>query len=186
MAFNSNLFQSKFADSINALRGAENITRSELLALSRSTLEALHSEDNPINGDIRFINEVISVLTPVNKKAACLFFRKFTGFQFDGIAKQFVKKNKKVYEGVKAKAIDFLADPMNNIWTWAERNIEMEERTFDLNKSVDSLVKRATKGLDGEALNAQHLNILKAVLDSGISADILIEFMDTIGLVEAK
>ncbi len=185
MAFNSNLFQSKFADSIVALRGAENITRSELLALSRSTLEALHSPDNPINGDIRFINEVISVLTPVNKKVACLFFRAFTGFQYDGVAMQFTKKNKKTYDEVQALAGDFLDDPLNNIWTWAERNIEVEAKAFDLNKSVDTLMKRATKGLDGEALNAQHLNILKAVMDSGISASVLIEFMDTIGLVEA-
>jgi hypothetical protein len=184
MAFNSNVFQSKFADSIKALRGAEAITRSELLALSRSTLEALHSPDNPINGDIKFVNEVISVLTPVNKKVACLFFRAFTGFQFDGVAMQFTKKNKKVYDDVQALAGDFLDDPLNNIWTWAERNIEVEVKAFDLQKSVDSLMKRATKDLEGEALTVQHLNVLKAVLDAGISADTLIEFMNTIGLVE--
>jgi hypothetical protein len=171
--FDKKVFDVAFKRSVKALTGAEKVTRSELLTLSRSVLEALHA-----TGDIAYVNNVIKVLTPVNRKVAVLYFKAFSGFSYSEEEMQFSKKDKKNYDAAVLKCIDFLDDPLNNIWSWAERNIDVEPKAFDINASMGIVMKKALKN------NLSHMDILKAVLANGISTDDLIELMSTLDDVE--
>lgn len=165
-------FQAQFNVSLYNLTGAEKITRSELMSLSRSVLVALHEVE-----DIGYVNRILEVLTPVNKKVAIEYFRAWTGFRFDDKSKTFIKKDKKRYDEIKQECIKFLDDPLNNIWSWAERNIDIEPKEFDsarLKKSAESLLKKA------ENNGFKKSDVLKAMMESGITLDELVEFMSTI------
>lgn len=175
-AFNKQEFEGRFDQSINSLQKAEKTTRTELLSLSRSVLEATHA-----TGDIGYVNRILAVLTPVNRKVAIEYFKAFTGFRFDAEAKQFTKKNKKQYEEAQQACADFLEDPLNNIWSWAERNIEIESKEFDqerLNKTVESLLKKADKN------GFKPADVLKAMMQHGVTVDTLVDFMGTIEGIE--
>jgi hypothetical protein len=169
-------FQARFNVALNDLRGAEKITRSTLMELSRSVLQVVHETQ-----DIGYANRILEVLTPVNKKVAIAFFREFTGFKFSEKDSIFFKKDKKNYEEVKAKALEWLDDPLNNIWSWADRNIEVETKEFDaarLQKQAESLLKKA------ENNGFKKKDVLAAIMASGVTVDELVEFMQTLPDVE--
>lgn len=168
-AFNRVAFEAAFNESLEAIRNSEQITKRELRALSRTVLEATHA-----TGDILFVNNLVAVLTPVNKKVANLYFKEFTGFTFDEATMRFTKKSKKRYEQAALSSVEFLADPLNNIWSWAERNVEVEKKDFDLEqvtKAFQTFVKKAMKE------NLTQKDVLKAVLKAGVEADTIIELM---------
>lgn len=173
-----NQFIAKFEQSLEALAKSEKVTRSELLALSRSTLEALHSDVEGIRGDIGYVNRLLGVLTPMNRKTAILYFKEFTGFKFDEAKLEFTGKDKKHYEEKKAQCLEFLADPLNNVWSWAERNVEVEKKAFDINKKAEQFLKQADKE------GFKKVDVLKAIMAAGVSVDELIEFMGTVEGVE--
>jgi ubiquinone biosynthesis protein UbiJ len=167
--FNREMFAVAFAASIDALAQSEHVTKRELMHLSRSVLEATHE-----TGDIQYVNKLIAILTPVNKKVAIVFFRHFTGFSFDDKLAMFTKKSKKRYAEAFVQYVQFLADPHNNIWTWAARNIEIEQKEFDLKKVTD-YVRNAMK-------KAPQVDIMKAVIAAGITAETIIAIMGEVGL----
>jgi hypothetical protein len=171
--FNRLQFEINFTASIDALQQSENVTKRELKVLSRSVLEAHHS-----TGDIVFINKLVSVLTPVNKKVAIIFFKAFSGFQWDDQNKVFTKKSKKGYDKAHTAYVEFMADPNNNIWSWAERNVEVEPKPFDVSK-VTTFIKSALK-------KAEQRDVLKAVLDGGIDADTLFALIEELGMAEVN
>jgi hypothetical protein len=173
-----------YAASLAALAGAEKITRAELSTLSRITLEALHTEveGNKVYGDIRIINDILPALTPVNRQVVIEFFKEFSGFSFDGKNNRFTSKDKKNYDAAVALSEDFLEDPLNNLWTWANRNVEVTKKEFNISQSMGALLKKAhNKGVSNN-------DILKAVMSNGLSVDDLIAFMGTIegGELEVK
>ena len=169
--FDSKAYQAQFDAAIEKLTGAEKITKAILLDLSRSVLVALH-----VTEDIGNVNRLVAALTPVNRKVAILYFQEFTGFKGgkDGL---FTSKDKKNYEEVKAKAVAFLEDPLNNIWSWADRAVEIEKKDFDIErmkKQAAALVKK---------VNDNHLSqvdLLKAMLDNGLTVEALLSLMDVV------
>lgn len=167
--FNKEEFESAYAKAIKALKASEKITREHLQSLSRSVLEVIH---NPLCGDIAYVNRLLEVLTPVNRKVAVLYFQEFTGFNCDkGV---FTTKNKKAYVEHAAKAQKFLEDPMNNIWSWAGREIDVEKKEFDLDrlkKMTETLVKKADKA------GIQQIEILRAVMSAGVKIETILEMM---------
>lgn len=162
--FNKEKFESAFAVSVEALRVSERTTKAELMALSRLVLEAVHATEN-----IAYVNDLLAVLTPMNKQTAELYFAEFSGFHmWEG---KFSKKDKKNYDAVKQKALEFLADPLNNIWTWATRNVKVEPKEFDLSKvtkSMETFMKKADKE------NMSQADVLRAVFKAGFKLDALI------------
>lgn len=169
--FDKQAFNTLFDRAIESLQGAEKITKAVLLDLSRSVLEALH-----VTEDIGYVNRVVAVLTPVNRKVAILYFQEMSGFKGgkDGV---FTTKDKKNYEEVKAKAELFLEDPLNNIWTWAAREIEIEKKEFDLErmkKQAAALVKKVNDN------QLSQVDLLKAMLDNGLTVDSLVALMDAV------
>lgn len=179
--FDLKTFPAVYAASIAALSGAEKITRTELSTLSRITLEALHTEaeGNSAYGDIRIINDILPILTPINRQAVTEFFKEFSGFSFDGKNNRFTSKDKKNYDAAVALSYEFLEDPLNNLWTWAGRHLnEITKKEFNISQSMGTLLKKAhNKGVSNN-------EILKAVMSNGLSVDDLITFMGTIEGIE--
>lgn len=161
-------FEALFVEAINKLAGAERITKELLKALSRSVLEAHHATEN-----VAYINQLIPVLTPMNRKVVVLFFKEFSGFQWDDENKRFTKKSKKKYDAAHATSMEFLADPHNNIWTWAERNVEVEKKPAPgvLEKVALFMTEIMPKA---EKAGIEQADVLKAIFASGIKADAII------------
>ena len=177
MAFNANAFVSTFDQVLENLRGAEKITKATLQTLSRDLLELLHTK-NPKQGDIGYINRTIAVLTPVNRKVFIEFNKEFTGFILAKAGHMFEKKSKKHYDDVAIKALTWLEDPMNNIWSWADRNIDVVAKEFTLDavkKSMETLFKKAEKH------EINRVDVIATILGAGISIEELVQAMDKIG-----
>ena len=78
MAFDKKVFEKDFKTRIGNLAKAEASVRAELNVLSRGVLEAVHATEQ-----IGYVNQLLAVLTPVNRKAAVVFFKHFAGFHHD-------------------------------------------------------------------------------------------------------
>lgn len=167
--FNKEAFVADFATRIESLRGAERIVKAELLVLSRSVLEALH-----VTQDIVYVNDLIKALTPVNRKVAILYFQEFSGFQFSQEKQEFTKKDKKIYDEAVAKSNDFLDDPLNNIWSWAARNVEIEAKEFTLERMKKQFESTLKKAKDNQFTELQ---VVETFLEAGLSFDTLIALM---------
>jgi len=178
MAFNKDKFDRaafdvSFGEAIESIKGAEEITRREVRALSRSVLSALHITEN-----VGYLNKFLEVLTPVNRKAMVIYFQAFTGFHYDSKGEVFTKKNKPAYDEACAKAEKFLDDPMNNFWSYAQREIKVEGKEFSMDavtKGVEGFLKKAAKN------NFSEVDVMRAILKGGISADTIIAIMDDLG-----
>lgn len=176
MEFNREEFNVAFVKALGKLARAEKVTRETLKDLSREILTAIHA-----TGDIGYANRLLPVLTPVNKKVAILFLKHFTGFRFDDESLLFTKKNQKKYDEAHAAHVVFLEDPNNNIWSWAERHIDVEEKPFDVKTVTSTIIKAIKKTNDQKA-------VMKAVLAGGITVDTIIALMQEMDefVVEVK
>lgn len=176
--FNKVAFDGAFNVKLNDLRSAERVTRAVLMDLSRDVWAAFHTTE-----DVSYINRILEVLTPVNRRVAIEFFKEFSGFNYDEKKGEFSRKDKKHYEDKKAAIIAWLEDPLNNLWTWAERNIDIEPKDFDadrLKKSVSQLMQKADKN------GFKKADVLKAMLEAGLTVDELIAFMGSLDGVELE
>lgn len=156
-------FTAAFNQALDAVRAAEQVTKAELKVLSRDLLTVLHAKGGEMEGDIQFINALLGVLTPVNRKVGILFFKTFSGFNYSDDTNTFTKKNKKHYEEAREAAGNLLADPNQNIWTWADREVNIEQKPFDL-KDVTMFIGKALK-----KTNNDQVAILRAVFSAGIT-----------------
>ena len=126
MAFDRKAFEGKFNAGIKVLAKGENEVRAQLNVLSRTVLEAVHATEN-----IGYVNKLIEVLTPINRKAAVVFFKHFAGFHYDDATHAFTKKSKKRYDQAQKDTLAFLEDPNNNLFSWANRHVQVEQKPFD-------------------------------------------------------
>ena len=175
-AFNRGQFETAFASVLDSLAQAESITRRELRDVSRSILTAIHCTE-----DSAFLNRLIGVLTPVNKRTMVLFLKHFSGFHYDEKIEMFTKKNKPTYEKAAIAASEFLAEPHNNIWTWAEKHVEVEAKEFSvdtLTKYVESFLKKAAKN------DVSQADVFRAILKAGLTMDTVLDMMDELGYAE--
>ena len=136
--------------------------------MSRDVLEAHHE-----TGDVAYINGLLGVLTPINRKVCVLFYKEFSGHlcNEEGV---FGKKDKKRYDEAYKKSLDGLEDPHFNVFSWAERNVEVERKPFTLGKlqqQMGSLVKKA------EENKISHADIIRAMFANGIEIG---EFMKVV------
>ena len=168
-------FMVSFAAQLAELSAAERITKEKLKDMSRSLLGALVGApdyDALLLGDIQFINSVIPILTPMNKKTFVLFMQEFSGFNHEVETCVFTTKVQRDKVKIKERTLAFLEDPHNNIWTWAEKNVKVEKKAFKL-EQVTKIIEKAREATEGndEA-------ILLAVLDGGISIESLVLVME--------
>lgn len=172
MAFDKQAFGQQFIKALAAVMESEKITKNTLTWLSRDILEAVHE-----TGDVAYMNQLLAVLTPMNRKVCVLFFKTFTGYSYDEGTALFTKKSKKRYDKAHAMFVAFMEDPLNNIWTWASRNIEVEQKPF----GEDNLVKYLTSARNKLQGKMSDADILRAVFKAGVSAEAVIEIMDELG-----
>lgn len=164
--FALNTFVASFDRNVLRIQRAEKITRALVSDMSRDVLFAVHE-----TGDISYINKLMAVLTPMNKRTFALFGKEFTGFVFDDTTNTFTKKSKKEYDGAKNRSMTALEDPHFNLWTWSDKNVKLEAAPLDLSKVtqfIKQTLKRAAKeGIDQSA-------VIEAVFAAGMDADALI------------
>lgn len=177
-AFNRGSFEVAFAQTLDALGQAESITRRELRDVSRSILTAIHCTE-----DSAFLNRLIGVLTPANKKVMVEFLKHFSGFHYDDKVMLFTKKNKPTYEKAAQLSEEFLSEPHNNVWTWADRNLRTErvETPYDVSL-ITHYMKKAMEKATSSGISQK--DVFKAVLASGISVDAMIDMLDELGYAE--
>lgn len=176
--FDKKAFDVQFDKAIETLTESEKVTKAVFRDLSRSSLEALF-----VTEDIAYVNRVIHALTPVNKKVAIEYYKALTGFSFSQEHGAFGKKDKKRFEAKKKEALEFLADPHNNIWTWAEVNIDLQPKQFDINqigKYFTSALKRAEKN------GYSDVDVIAQVFASGIDVDAIYKAMEKLVPVEKQ
>lgn len=191
MAFMSReQFNAVFNAAIAELAAAEKVTKAVLSSMSRDLLLALHAPeaDGSPRGDVTFINQLLAVLTPVNKRAAIAFFKEFSGFHFDARNPKtgegtdlFTKKDRKAYAEAEKRAADRLEDPHFNIWTWADQHLKIEKK-YDI-KSLTKAVEKALDQTDGD-----QVAVLKAVFAAGITTKaveiLLMQMAEEVAAVE--
>jgi predicted RecB family nuclease len=166
-------FDKIFTGALLRLKRSEMITRQSLMVLSRTVLEAHHATE-----DVGYVNRLIEVLTPVNRKVAVLYFTHFGGFHYDESLARFTKKSGKRYDEADKLSTIFLEDPLNNIWSWATRNIEIQKKDFELAQVtayMGNVLKKAAKAGVSQA------DLLRAVLKAGIQPDALVAMLDDLG-----
>jgi hypothetical protein len=176
--FNRDSFTASFPKTLTRLERAEKLSKDVLMPLSRDLLFMLHTDDKN-QGDIGYINRTIAVLSPANKKVFVLFMREFTGFILNDDATMFMKKSKKHYDVVKAGALAWLADPLNNYFSWVGRQkIESTPVVFD--KAF--IVASTRKMLDKAAKNGMsHVDVLAAMFEGGLVIEDLLAVVDKLG-----
>lgn len=175
--FNRESFLASFVVSLEALQQSESTTKRELRALSRTVLEYIVE-----TSDIGPVNRLLLVLTPVNRKVAFKYFEHFSGFVANEEATQFKGKSKKRWDNCVKEAKEFLADPHNNIWTWADRNIEITTKEFDIAQVTDAFKKFVKKA---QKVNLTQKDVLKAVLSSGVELETILALMTEMYDVDA-
>lgn len=157
---------------LDAIANAEKITRHELGHLSREAL--VYVTDTQ---DIDFINRLLGVLTPVNKRVAILYFSHFLPWEqekdTDDKFQRFGKKmlGEKKLAKRKAAMNDWLADEANNIWSWAADNVSVD-KVPDYKARVTSSIKAALAGNTDKGVEpVSPLELLVAIFDGGFKLD---------------
>lgn len=187
MAFDKKVFDKEFNTRLGKLGKAESSVRAELNVLSRGVLEAVHATEQ-----IGYVNQLMAVLTPVNRKAAVVFFKHFAGFHYDEATKMFTKKSKKRYDQAHKDAMAFLQDPNNNMFSWAERHIEVEQKPFDQasflkaqHKAFIRAVQQARdNGIDQKELFAAMFKPEEG--KPGLDVNALVAVLEAMDVVEVK
>lgn len=165
---------------VAAIRASETITKKELSALSREALSLmLETEDiRPINAVLGVAEDGKAILSPVNRKVAGMFFSHFCAFtkaEDDGKPLQFGKKKAKLWDKKAAEIEEFLAEERHDIWTWAGANVEMEKKAPEYAGKITKQIQKALTDKDGYAIS--QVDVLKAVLDGGVTVDALFELV---------
>lgn len=178
MAFDKLTFEASFADALVRLAASEKVTKEDLKNLSRSVLEAWHA-----TGQVVYANKLLMVLSPMNKKVAVVFFKRLSGYSYDETQGMFTKKSKKRYEDAHAECVEFLADPHNNIWTWAERHIEVTPKAFELD-AITKYFNGAFKKAQGAGLSQS--DVLRAVFKAGVEPGALVAAFNEMAFKDAE
>lgn len=171
---------------LDAIAGAEKITRKELGFLSREALEYVVDTD-----DIDLVNRLLGVLTPVNRKVAILYFSQFLPWEVekdkDGVFQRFgkrIKGERKLKAKLEAIA-EWLKDEANNLWSWSEDNIEVKKKDFKA--TIARAVKKALQGdqkSDTPALTKAE--VMQAVLDGGVTLDDILAVLEPSPVLEME
>lgn len=165
---------------LEAIMAAEKITRVELGAMSRELLIYV-----PESHDIDIVNRLLSVLTPVNRRTAILFFKHFLPWDAENDADGVFSKFGKMHKGEKRVArkhtliTEFLSDENNNIWVWSDENIEIEQKVVNMATELSDVIKKSLTGFETKTKKADPMSKQQVVdvILSHITIDDMMEAM---------
>jgi hypothetical protein len=174
-------FDAEFDQAIETLKNSERITKDTLRIYANLAIDATHQ-----TGQCAYLNKLSAVLTPMNKKVWMLFAKHFAGFHYNTDELLFDKKSKKRYAQASKDWTAFREDPNNNLWTWADRHVQIEQKPYNiekLGKALSSAWKAA------HAANISNADIIKAMLSvndkeshSVFSMDDVAEALQSMGI----
>lgn len=152
---------------------AEKVTKAVLSVLSRELLAYVYETN-----DVSMVTRLLQVLTPVNKRVACLYFPHFLGWSFNEKDNTFGKQLKdKVFNKKLDAANVFLQDEANDIWTYAESEIVLQAKPKDYAAKITQLVTKALKD-ENEGITAKELLFAILASDEITLADVLAPLQD--------
>jgi len=164
-------FNSDFDTILAELGKAEKVTKAILSPLSRQLLEICHDDTHP---DVQPINRLLDVLTPVNRRAVAEFYKEFSGHIYSQEGRCFKGRDKLRYAQKQKKALEFLNDPLNNIWTWADRHLEIEAKPFQIEKVTQYITNALKKAKEA---NISQKDFIQAIIAGGIETDVLLDVL---------
>lgn len=162
---------------IETLKNAERITKAELSALSRELLDYVLIDKS---FDIDAVNRTIAVLTPMNKKTACLYFVAMLPFAFDEDTCSFGKMNKKKAGAMTEAVIEWLDNEANDIWSWAADNVKVEAKEVDWSKKISKDVEKAIEA------GTSNIDIVAAVMNGGLTLGDIVAIMEQVANAQDK
>lgn len=183
---------------IAEVTAAERITKEGLSTLSRELLMFAYE-----HGDISPINSLMGVdsngkhrLTPLNWRTAAMYFNNFVAFtsnyekQVEKYVKKpsgqrpvltFNKKSKAKYTRLLPTVTQWLSDSSNDIWVWADANIEMSDKPVDLMAmAVKAIVKAMTDDDNGGFTIGEIITAVNADEAVTVSLDSIRESLATV------
>lgn len=164
-----------------AIKAAESITKEELGMLSRELLSFTIE-----TGDVRIVNVLLGrgedgklTLTAANRKVAGLYFQHFLPFSVDADSDvvAFVKKKGKIWDKAVEAVEAFLSDDNNNLWSWVEANVKIEQKPADYASRITKGIKRA---LEDEDQGLSAAEVMSAVMAGGISLNDMLVLVEQI------
>lgn len=165
---------------LSAIAASEAITKRELGLLSRELLSFIVE-----TSDVRIVNTLLGrgadgklTLTVANRKAAGLFFQHFLPFSVDADSDvvQFAKKKGKIFDAAVETIEQFLADDANDLWSWIDANVKMEQKAIDYAGKITKDIKKALDADDG----LTGAEVMVAVMEGGVSVNDLLQLIDMI------
>jgi len=156
---------------IEKIAASERITKTQLGFVSRELLEHYTAHN-----DGTLVTKLLAVLTPVNKKVAIEFFGHFLPIDAEGkaVGSDKMKEKKRGYVAA------FLGDENNNIWTWADDNIDVEYKAKAFGENITKAVNAALKGHKNDHGETPPLNmeqIITALLASKLEPAALLAML---------
>lgn len=165
---------------LTTIAASEAITKRELGLLSRELLSFVVE-----TSDVRIVNTLLGrgadgklTLTVANRKAAGLFFQHFLPFSVDADSDvvQFAKKKGKIFDESVAEIEKFLADDANDLWSWVDANVKMEQKAVDYAGKITKDIKKALDADDG----LTGAEVMQAVLAGGVTVADLLSLVDVL------
>lgn len=150
--------KAKITKDIKDLKASEKISKALLSVLSRDLLKYV-----PDTADIGMVNRLLGVLTPMNKKTAILYFKKYLEWNYEQEGENFsgkVKGDKKVAAIVELRDI-WLADPDNDIWVFAA-TLKVEPKQVDYGKKITDDINNAMDEGKGNMLASEVMDAITA------------------------
>ncbi len=170
---------------LDAILSAEKVTRVELAALSRELLDYVVATH-----DIDIVNRLINGLTPMNSKIAIMFFKHFLPWSVEEANEQFSRFGKMLDKPKQIKRrtdmiVEFLSDEDNTIWTWAEDNVQVEQRNINLVDGFEKALVKAIEGVDTDKTHGEPVDKADLVLTM-MKHITMEEMMDTLTALETQ
>lgn len=163
---------------IEAVAAAERITKVKLAELSRDLLMYV-----PETNDIEAVNRLISVLTPMNKATAILYFTHFLPWEVENVDDKFHRfstklKKEKALAKKMAAISEWLADEQNTIWSWADANVQLQKKK-DFAGQIKKAIEKALAGDEKSDTPALTMDqVVNAIFETEISLDVLMAHLD--------
>jgi hypothetical protein len=171
-----NNFKAHIYALIAEIGAAERITKAKLSVLSRDMLTYIVDSN-----DIDSANRLLAVLTPVNYRVAVEYFTHFLPWQTENdkdgkflrFGKKFIKKRDDI--------VEWLSVDTNDMWVWADTNIEIKPKQKDFAGMITRAVTQAINGDEkSDTPSLDKSAIISAVFAGGVSLEEMLEAMQVI------